>query len=85
MTTREKLEAEYTVKNGRIQNPGKFEGEPLYVPYFWEEALNGLADDDDGIYFFFNVTATDREIFPELKGIKTVTLHETGNGFVCAE
>lgn len=29
---------EYTVKHGRT-DPGKFEGEPEFVPYFWEERV----------------------------------------------
>ena len=28
-----------------IQRPGKFEGEPKYVEYYWNEALEGAEDD----------------------------------------
>jgi hypothetical protein len=29
---------------GRITSPGKFEGEMLYVPYFFDVSLEGLSD-----------------------------------------
>jgi hypothetical protein len=45
--TRVDIEMDYKVVNGRIRNPGKFEGEMLYVPYFWEAYLNGCADSDN--------------------------------------
>jgi len=35
--TREQITSEYNIDdNGIIRNPGKFEGEMLYVPYFWD-------------------------------------------------
>lgn len=34
---------EYTVKHGRITDPGRFEGEPEFVPYFWEHVMNGFG------------------------------------------
>jgi len=30
--------------DGRIKTPGKFEGEMLYLPKFWADSLDGLAD-----------------------------------------
>ena len=35
---------EYDLKHDRISNPGKFEGECRYVPYFYTLAMNGGAD-----------------------------------------
>lgn len=82
MTDRFEYEG-YKIVNGRIANPGKFEGEPAYVVYFWDAFLNGFADEDDGETLTFDVTDDDRAKFPELAEIKTVYLWETEAGFVC--
>ena len=39
------IREEYDVKDGIIQNPGKFEFEPEWVPYYLELALNGDGED----------------------------------------
>jgi hypothetical protein len=74
--------ATYSVENGRIRNPGKFEGERTYVPYFWEAFLDGMADRDDGKILGFDVTTEDKVQFPALKKRRTVRLMETDTGFV---
>lgn len=66
-----------------VKGPGKFEGEAVYVPYFWDAFLNGFADRDNGTVLGFDVTAEDKAIFPELKHRKTVKLIERDDGFVC--
>ena len=65
---------------GRIQDPGKFEGEAWYIPYFWDSYLNGMAD-DDGEYLTFDLEDDERKAF----GIKRskLRLYQTDNGFVC--
>jgi len=70
-------ECEQTVKG-----PGKFEGQAIYVPYFWEAYLNGRADRDNGYILGFDVTAEDKTIFPELKRRRTIRLVEDSQGFV---
>lgn len=80
---RTQIEQEYAVENGRITTPGKFEGEAVYVPYFWDAYLNGFADRDNGTVLGFDVTAEDKKLFPELKGRRTVKLYERSDGFVC--
>lgn len=65
-----------------VQRPGKFEGESRYIPYFWEQYLDGGADEDDGTTLTFRVTDEDKELFPELKGRKAVKLMEREDGFV---
>ncbi len=69
-----------------VSRPGKFEGCSTYVPYFWEEFLEGFADeeydDDDKHVLSFNVGETDKSIFPELKRKKKVRLVEDDQGFV---
>ena len=74
---------EYRInERGTICNPGQFEGEMLYVPYFWDAFLNGMADRDNGNVIGFNLTKDDKAIFPELKGKRTVRIRQTDQGFV---
>lgn len=68
--------------NGIIQNPGKFEGCHIYVPYFWEIGMNGLADRDNGQVYGFDITAEDKAIWPELNHRRTIKLFESEIGFV---
>lgn len=76
--------------NGFITSPGKFEREPLFVPYYWAVALEGFADEDTGSEYRFKFKAGDEdfEIWPELKtwlGRKrTLILRESEQGFVSA-
>ena len=39
------IREEYNVVDGIIRNPGKFECEPEWVPYYWELALDGDGED----------------------------------------
>lgn len=71
-------------ERGIIRSPGKFEGERLYVPYFWERYVEGFADRDDGKYLGFDITPEERRMFPELGTRKrTVKLYQEESGFVC--
>jgi len=81
MTRKEVLEA-YKVVDGRIQSPGKFESEMLYVPAYWEAGLEGLADEDDGNVYVFELGPEDRKEFPELGKMKKLRLVESEQGFV---
>jgi hypothetical protein len=73
----------YTVNEvGTITDPGKFEAERLYVPYFWEAYMSGCADTDDGEILGFRVEAQDIERFPELSKVEWVFLVEDDQGFV---
>lgn len=65
-----------------IADPGKFEGEPVWVPYFWAIGLSGFADRDSGAVYGFNLTPEDRARFPELKGRRTVRIGTNDSGFV---
>lgn len=80
--TRADIERDYNVVDGVIRSPGKFEGEPVYAPYFWDAFLNGMQDEDDGEFLLFNVTDEDRVEFPELQGVSQVSLGEDSQGFV---
>lgn len=80
---RDEILREYKVsKGGRIESPGKFEGEMLYVPAFWEAGLEGFADSDNGRVFSFRLTADDKREFPELGKKRTLKLAESDQGFV---
>jgi hypothetical protein len=88
--------SEFTVENGIIKSPGKFEGEPVFVPHFWSLALEGFSDGDDGrvLTFKFQHNETPGQQcaefneWPELKtwlGRKrTLRLIENEQGFVHA-
>jgi len=80
--TRQQIERMYTVSDGRIESPGKFEGEMLYVPFYWDLFLEGMADFEDGGACRFVVSKEDRQMFPELGNRKRVTLMLRGDGFV---
>ena len=74
----------YATQAGPITTPGKFEGEMIYVPYFWDLALGGFADRDNGKVYGFDITKEDRALFPEIpKRQRTVKLVERSDGFVC--
>ena len=85
--TRDEILAEYTVnQHGIIQNSGKFEGEMLYAPWFYEAMLNGtgdetLADNSE----LFELTNEDRAMFPELGTEQFLILSESDQGFVSCE
>jgi hypothetical protein len=81
--TRVDIKLDYQIdERGVIRSPGKFEGEMLYVPYFWDAFLNGCADGDDGEVLTFIVDSDDVREFPELADAKQVRLYEDSQGFV---
>lgn len=82
MTRAEVLELYDVNEHGIITSPGKFEGEMVYCPAFWDASLNGCADVDDGPTQKFKLTAEDRAEWPELKGRHWLTLYESEQGFV---
>ena len=77
---------QFNTRNGIITNPGKFEGEPVWVPYFWDCYLDGGAEHDDEHVLVFDVTDEDRAKFPGmLDDVAQVRLYESEIGFVHAE
>ena len=84
--TREQILSEYTIdEHGIIRDPGMFEGEMLYVPYFWNAYLNGMADSDEEEILGFDVDDNDRAMFPELEEKTQVLLYQRSDGFVCEQ
>lgn len=69
----------------RITSPGKFEGEPRYVPHFYQIWQEGGAYEDRGPYCSIYINAEDVQLFPELHGFYEINLHEDANGFVIAQ
>jgi len=69
----------YKIGDGKIQTPGLFEGEKLYVPYFWELYLAGNAHEVGSDSMQFSVTPKDRSMFPELGDRMVVILRPDGN------
>ena len=68
-----------------IQSPGKFEGEMVYVPYYWNLMLDGAADSDDGTMATFVIDKFDVIRWPELGDVTALSLSESNDGFVYAE
>ena len=81
----------YDVLDGIIRNPGKFEGECEWVPYYWELVMNGegedLAEYDeageivDGVVSRFVVDSEEADAFG-LECGATVEIFEDSQGFV---
>lgn len=68
--------------NTRIRSLGKFQSEPAYTVYFWDQFLNGCFDEDTAGSLFFIVTDEDRTEFPELTETYGIAISENNNGFV---
>jgi hypothetical protein len=92
--TRHEIEKSYSIDYKRrvpiIISPGKFEGEPIFAPYFWDIALQGFYDADNGTVFTFHIKRNgqdkDNPFIKELKqwlGRKTaLRLRKDDQGFV---
>jgi hypothetical protein len=80
------MSTEYTVNdNGIITDLGKFEGEPRYVPYYWDCALQGMYAEDVAGVFFMPFDRDDYAKFNELEGEYGIALEESEQGFVYAK
>ena len=84
----EHLTSDYTIKDGIIQDPGKFEGEWYYSLYFYDCIMSGGGDeikssylDSERIIDVFNLTHSERDAFPELGNANRVECQESDNGF----
>ena len=77
--TIEELKKEFTVKNGIIQNPGKFENEPLSTPFYYDLMLNGEGE-------FITIEPSDRVQFPNIPEDKNIAyVTENDQGFATIE
>jgi len=79
------IEKDYKIsREGIIKSPGKFEGEMIYMPYFFGVFMEGGADgEDERGRITVSVSKEDRLIFPELgKTRKHVIFNVDDYGFV---
>ena len=81
-----KVHEEYTVFDGIIRNPGKYELEHVWVPYYWDLALDGdgedeLNDDGEVMATRFVVDSEEAEAFG-LECGAMVEVSEDSQGFV---
>ncbi len=85
MSERARLEQEFkTYPNSlTICQPGKYECEALYVPYFDDQDPDREFMRGGRYYRSYTIRAEDKQEFPELKRRRTVTLYERDDGFVC--
>lgn len=91
--TKNEIAQEYNIDEfGRIKSPGKFEGEMYYAVSYWEDVLDGFADEDyeeNGTMFaIIKLTFEDFKKYPELNnldGVEYLKLWEDSNGFVHCE
>ena len=71
---------------GLITNPGKFERECRYTPYYWNLAMNGFEDDivqhqeDSTVYSIFYVSHIEKELFEITDN--QITVWSDDQGFV---
>lgn len=87
--TRQEILASFKVSPfGVIQDPGKFEGERLYMPVIYDRYMDGGSEDymldDDVIYSFVTVDDDMKKEFPELEGRDEdqVAFYEREDGFI---
>lgn len=75
-------EGGYEIVAGRIINPGKFEGEREWVPYYYGLWNEGLADWEDETAAMFYLGDTDFDNWLEMRGSISVVIEEDDQGFV---
>lgn len=74
-----------------IRDPGKFEGEPMWAPHFWELILSGAVDDTtfdgpgDCDVSWLILEPTDLVDFPELAEVYGISMWESEQGFVFSD
>jgi len=84
---------EYDNDGTRITQPGKFEGCPVFAPHYWDLALQGFSDSDNGTVFTFKfenakfeLDHNDKQWATELKAWlgrkRTLRMQEDSQGFV---
>lgn len=83
----------YKVRDGRIEAPGKFEGEAVYAPYFYAASLDSYGEElsymEDGCGEYavlLKVDKEDRIVWPEIGATTAyILLRESSQGFVSCE
>lgn len=68
-----------------VKQPGKFELQDVYAPYFYDLMLDGNGEYDYNSVLRFEITDQDLKLFPELSDYKYVELHESEFDFIFVE
>ena len=94
MITKKEILTRYKVEDGIIQNPGKFEGEPIHTVYYCELMMDGEGEDiyADGVeteemepeYTQFIVDSDESDMFGLCVGSE-VRVWVDSQGFVISE
>lgn len=87
--TREEILKAYEVNNDWITSTGKFEGEPIWAPYFHACADEGeelsFMEEGCGEYVsLIRISDEDRREFPGLAHAFYCVIQENDQGFICA-
>jgi hypothetical protein len=91
-TDREYILAElhYTYETdclGIITSPGRYQGQPLYVPYFWQYIIaNDMFDRTDTTYgylaYVVKIAREEIALFPQLAHFTSIRFWLGDSGFV---
>lgn len=76
--TRDELVQQFRVIEGRVQDGGKFCGQPIWVAYYWGLAQTGGADQEipENNEYVFDLDDEDRMLWPELGNAQVLYLWE---------
>lgn len=81
-----RIRMEYTVKKGMITDVGKFESDPEYVPWFYQQVLEGFYCDtwmiNGMVIDHVAIEDEDIEMWPELEGYTHIELWADTYGFI---
>lgn len=85
--TKHDVLTEYSIRDGKIVSPGKFQGEAIYAPYFSEFASEGeelsVMEEGEGSYVsLITISEDDKQNFSELAEALYVVFEEDSQGFV---
>jgi hypothetical protein len=80
------VEGGYTVSmEGIINDPGKFEGEPAEILYFYEATMNGSSDESGEGWDAFDLSEEEKMAFEIPAKYSVAVLHYSDQGFVNLE
>ena len=72
-----------------IDRPGAFEGEPRYVPFYWNLSGDGCFDEQywiaDRLYTVFLINEDDIEEWHELVDVYALELSSDDSGFIWSD
>jgi hypothetical protein len=77
--TRSQILRDFKTQGGKIVG-GWYDGQALYVPYFWGAYLNGDAHDMNDDLVLFSIHSEDLREFPELENRSVVRLRQLPDG-----